>query len=83
MRVLPLTLRLSRYLTRHGMERAFTKQLVLFVTNPRHPSLHTEVLEPKHLGIYSFRVTKRYRALFVYCGDGVVEVIDINNHYTD
>ncbi len=81
MRVTPLAPRLRRYLTRHRLEQAFEKQLALFTTNPRHPSLHTESLEPKHLGIYSFRVTKKYRVVFIYCGHDVVEIIDINNHY--
>lgn len=51
------------------------------MANAEHPGLHTEALEPKYLKIYSFRVTKKYRAIFIYRGPDVVEIIDINNHY--
>lgn len=49
--------------------------------NSNHPSLHTEVLEPKYLKIHSFRVNKKYRAIFLYRGPDIVEIIDVNNHY--
>ncbi len=81
MRILPLSKRLAAYLERRGLVVRFEKQKLLFETNPLHPSLHTELLEPKHLRIYSFRITRSYRAIFIYCGDATVEIVDINNHY--
>ncbi len=81
MRILPLSKRLAHYLKRHGLVRQFEKQKHFFETNPLHPSLHTELLEPKHLRIYSFRITRSYRAIFIYCGDATIEIIDVNNHY--
>ncbi len=77
----PLSPRLQKYITKHKLDRAFAKQLSLFLLSPRHPSLHTELLEPKYLGIYSFRVTRSYRAIFIYEGNRAIEIVDINNHY--
>lgn len=81
MRVLPLHKRLVRYLSKHDLQEVFVKQMDLFEGNSFHPSLHIEVLEPRHLCIYSFRVTKQYRAIFIYVGKQQIEIIDINNHY--
>ena len=71
---------LLKYLKKRKLENKFTKQLRLLLTNYRHPSLHTEVLEPKHLKIYSFRIEKKYRVIFII-KDSIVEIIDINDHY--
>lgn len=79
-KIKPLRDDLKKYLVRHGLEKKFVKQVRLFEEDIRYPSLHTEILEPKELRIYSFRINKKYRAIFVYI-DGEVEVIDINPHY--
>jgi len=76
----PLRPDLNKYLKRHGLEKKFGKQLKLFQESPSHPSLNTELLEPKKLRIYSFRIDRKYRAIFIY-RNGEVEVIDINLHY--
>ena len=81
MTVLPLSKRLVSYIQKHNLTKTFVKQKSLFEQNPAHASLHTELLEPRHLRIYSFRVTKRYRAIFIYHGNSAVEIIDINDHY--
>ena len=81
MKILPLSRRLQRYLRQHRLTRKFEKQKALFEKNYRHPSLHTELLEPKHLRIYSFRIEIQYRAIFIINEDGNAEIIDINNHY--
>jgi len=52
----------------------------LFKDNIGHPSLNTELLNPKSRGIYSFRIDKKYRALF-FISDGEAEVFQITNHY--
>lgn len=81
MRIRPLRDSLLRYLEKRDLLRQWEKQKYLFESNPRHPGLGTEVLEPKHLKLYSFRLTKRYRAIFIYVGNQEIEVIDINAHY--
>lgn len=81
MEILPVSLRIREYLRDHQIERVFQKQLNLLLLNPFHPSLRTEVLEPKHLKFYSFRITRSYRAIFIYRAPGSVEIIDVNNHY--
>lgn len=79
--VRPLRKDLERFLVRRMLAAKFAKQVALFEQNPRHPSLQTEVLEPRQLRIYSFRIDRRYRAIFIYHRDGTVEIIDINLHY--
>ncbi len=81
MKVFSLPKRLTAYVREHNIEKAFKKQKTFLEIDPFHPSLHTKTLEPKHLKIYSFRVTKKYRAIFVYCRKSAIEIIDINNHY--
>ena len=31
--------------------------------------------------IWSFRIDRQYRAIFIFIKKDVVEVIDVNNHY--
>lgn len=81
MKIKPLRKDLIRYLSRHGIAQKFTKQAKLFEANPAHPSLGTERLDPKHLNIYSFRIDRKYRAIFLFIDTAEIEVIDINNHY--
>lgn len=71
----------QEYLHDHHLVTKFLKQKKLFQLNPIHPSLSTELLEPRHRKIYSFRIDRKYRALFFYCGNDEIEIIDINNHY--
>lgn len=81
--VKPLRKDLVTALKRHNLIRKFEKQIALFQNNLYYPSLHTEILEPKHLKLYSFRIDRKYRAIFVYLGKNTIEVIDINCHYND
>lgn len=71
---------LLKYLAKHNLKKKFDKQVKLLEENPRHPSLNTERLEPKHLKIYSFRVDRKYRAIFIINSEEV-EIVDINDHY--
>jgi len=57
-----------QYLRKHGLI-------------PSHPSLNTELLEPKHRLIYSFRIDKKYRALFICLPGDKVEVVSVTKHY--
>ncbi|OGZ33879.1 MAG: hypothetical protein A3I88_01130 [Candidatus Portnoybacteria bacterium RIFCSPLOWO2_12_FULL_39_9] len=81
MKILLLKKRLSVYLKKHRIQKRFEKQKRLFENNPFYPSLRAEILEPKHLKIYSFRITRKYRAIFIYRGNSTIEIIDINDHY--
>ena len=80
MRIKDLHPDLLNYLKRHNLENRFKKQLNLLLADFRHPSLHTEVLEPKFRKIYSFRIDQKYRAIFII-RNGDVLIIDINDHY--
>ena len=64
-----------------GLEKKFPKQARLFRESPFYPSLETELLEPKSLRMWSFRVDKKYRAIFIFRNANTVEIIDVNNHY--
>ncbi len=81
MRTAPLHSEIEEYLDAHQLRAKFEKQKRLFEENPRHPSLHTELLEPRHWRVYSFRIDDRYRAIFRIRKDGMAEIIDINDHY--
>lgn len=81
MNIQPLSKRLLKYLEKHNLVERFEKQKLIFEANPFHPSLHTEILEPKHLKIYSFRINQQYRAIFIYRDNSDIEIIDINDHY--
>lgn len=79
--IAPLRPDLAVYLDKRGLSGKFEKQRTLFEVNPLYPSLHTELLEPHHLRIYSFRIDRRYRAIFIYIGRQAIEIVDINDHY--
>lgn len=81
MKILPIHPDLVFYLKKHQLIRKFEKQKRLFEQNPFHNSLNTEVLKPKEFKIYSFRIDRKYRAIFVYQSEDIVEITDINNHY--
>ncbi len=81
MEILPLHPDLERYLKVRRLGKKFAKQKNLFVSNWRHPSLHTELLEPKEMKIFSFRIDDKYRVIFIFHDSETVEIIDINNHY--
>ena len=71
---------LEKKIIRYGLREKFAKAKDLFEDNPAHPSLHTELLEPKQFKIYSFRIDRKFRALFIITQTGV-ELTDINLHY--
>jgi plasmid maintenance system killer protein len=81
MKIKPLREDLTSYLRARNLETKFNKCKSLFEINPFYPSLNTEILEPKQRLIYSFRLDKKYRALFIYTDKEEVEIIAITNHY--
>ena len=73
--------KLLKYVIYHNLTKKLAKQIQLFEVNPNHPSLNTEKLAPKELGLYSFRIDRKYRAIFHILSTGEVEIVDINDHY--
>jgi len=63
------------------LDKKFEKQSNLFKSNPFYPGLGTELLEPKEMRIWSFRIDKKYRAIFIFREKDTIEIIDVNNHY--
>jgi hypothetical protein len=53
MKLKPLRSDLVKYLEAHNLTKKWKKVTRLFEENIRHPSLHTELLEPRWHGIYS------------------------------
>ena len=72
---------LEKYLKKHNLEKKYKKAKSLFEKDPFYPSLNTEILEPKDRLIYSFRLDKKYRAIFIYIDDNTIEIITFTNHY--
>lgn len=81
MKVKPIKPRLVRYLQKNNLSKKFQKQVALLEIDPRYPSLNTERLEPKKLRLYSFRIDRKYRAIFIMTKGEKIEIIDVNNHY--
>ena len=81
MRILALHPEIENYLEKHNLKDKFEKQKIFFEQDFRHPSLHTELLEPKEMRIYSFKIDRKYRAIFVFYSKNTIEIIDANNHY--
>jgi plasmid maintenance system killer protein len=71
------------YLKKRKLIKKFEKQIEMLKINKKYPSLNFEILEPKELRMYSFRVDKKYRAIGYFIDVGIFEIIDINNHYGD
>ena len=81
MKILSLHREVIVYLRERNLTKKFNKQCVLFQKNPFHPSLETELLEPRSLRIWSFRVDRKYRAIFIFREKDTIEILDVNNHY--
>jgi Txe/YoeB family toxin of Txe-Axe toxin-antitoxin module len=71
---------LEDYIDEHNLRNKWKKSKQLFENNIRHPSLNTELMEPHWRGIYSFRLDKKYRALF-FITENHAEIFKITNHY--
>ena len=60
--IIELRTDIEEYIKKHRLTKKWEKSKKLFENNPSHPSLNTELLEPKHRLIYSFRIDRKYRA---------------------
>ncbi len=81
MKIFPLHPEISDYLKSRNLEKKFEKQISLFEKNPFHPGLKTKLLEPRKMRIWSFRIDRKYRAIFIFHEKDSVEIIDVNDHY--
>lgn len=81
MNILPIDKDITEYLKKHNLEKKFSKQINLMLMDISYPSLEVELLEPKHLKFWSFRIDKKYRAIFIFRDSGTIEILDVNNHY--
>lgn len=79
--ILPLNDKVKAYLKKHNLNSKWQKAKELFEENINHPSLNTELLEPKKDDIYSFRLDHKYRALFIDLENNQIEIILVTNHY--
>ncbi len=81
MKVKPLKARLVKYITNRALTEKLNKQIQLLEENFNYPSLNIEKLEPKDFNLYSFRIDRKYRAIFNITEVGEIEILDINDHY--
>jgi len=72
---------IEKYIRKHGLSKKWEKVKKLFENDPFHPSLNTELLEPKHRLIYSFRIDKKYRALFICLPEDKIEILTVTKHH--
>lgn len=80
MQIGPLNPEVQKTLDKYELWKKFKKQHEYFEANPFHPSLHTEKLEPHDIGLYSFRLDKKFRVIF-RVRNGQAEILLITNHY--
>jgi Txe/YoeB family toxin of Txe-Axe toxin-antitoxin module len=76
MKIKPVKDEVVKYIRKHQLEKKFQKAIELFERDTNHPSLNVELLEPKYLKVYSFRIDKKYRAAFVVIGNEI-EIITV------
>ena len=79
--ILDLREDIEEYIKKHGLSKKWEKAKRLFENDPSHPSLNTELLEPKHRLIYSFRIDKKYRELFICLSEDTIEILAVTRHY--
>ncbi len=71
---------INKFPAKHQLGKKFQKAKEIFEQDTHHPSLNMEILEPRHLKIYSFRLDKKYRAIFIVV-DNEAEILTVTNHY--
>jgi plasmid maintenance system killer protein len=80
--IVPIHPDIWKYVKKRGLDSKLEKQLELLKNNPKYPGLRVELLIPKEAGIYSFRLDRKYRGLFVFRKDIVaIEVLAVTDHY--
>ena len=79
--IIELRTDIEEYIRKHGLSKKWEKSKKLFEDNPSHLSLNTELLEPKHRLIYSFRIDRKHRALFMSLPKDKIEIVTVTKHY--
>ena len=73
--------RVMALVKKRGLTESFDKQTKLLGANLQHPSLNVERLEPRLLGLYSFRVSRQFRGIFFFIlEEDSIKIVDVNNH---
>ncbi|PIP52566.1 hypothetical protein COX09_00925 [Candidatus Beckwithbacteria bacterium CG23_combo_of_CG06-09_8_20_14_all_47_9] len=80
-KILPVNKKIEAKIKKFALAKKWQKQLKLLRTNLCHPGLNLELMEPRNMGIYSFRIDKKFRALVFFRGSGTVEILNITVHY--
>ena len=62
------------------IQRKAEKQEILFRSNPFHPSLHTEKIEPKGKQVWTLRIDKSYRIAFKFLENNMVRFLTVGPH---
>ena len=63
-----------------AVKKKAEKQVEVFRTNPTHPSLHTEKLEPKGKQVWSFRIDRSYRVIFRFIDGQTALFLTVGAH---
>ncbi|OHA88611.1 MAG: hypothetical protein A3C70_01015 [Candidatus Zambryskibacteria bacterium RIFCSPHIGHO2_02_FULL_43_14] len=63
-----------------SIQKKAEKQEKIFRSNPFHPSLHTEKLEPKNKELWSVRIDKSYRIIFRFMEGNTVLFLTVGPH---
>ncbi len=80
--ILPLNKKITQKAKKLNTLNKLNKAIRLLANNPKHLSLNTELLHPKKMGIYSFKVDRKTRVLFFkHHNKNVIEIINITTHY--
>jgi plasmid maintenance system killer protein len=80
--IFPTSLLVLKKVKKYGLEIKFKKQLKILEQNINHRGLNVELLEPKKLGFYSFRVDRKFRAIFIFRErNTMIEILNITVHY--
>lgn len=80
--ILPIDPEVIDQAKKHNLFKKFKKCCDLIVANIAHPSLNVELMKPKQLEIYSFRIDRKYRAIFLYRENKqAIEIVAITVHY--
>ena len=85
MKVRPLSAKNTAKLKALGLTEAYKKKVILFENNPRHTSLHYEILKSTRRFVpptRSFRINIKYRVLGIEIGKEF-QPHAITNHYED
>jgi Txe/YoeB family toxin of Txe-Axe toxin-antitoxin module len=80
--ILPVHPEVVEQAKKHNLLKKFTKCCELITTDITHPSLNVELMKPKDLEIYSFRLDRKYRAIFIFRDSKKsIEIVAITVHY--